>query len=570
MTTQSATQSNTSGKVRLDVRTVNSYEQRFADWLDTKVIGQKEGKKAARAMFRRTQSKIKALRRQPKAAFIFLGPSTSGKTETFLRLVEYVHGDRDCYLKIDGSEYRHDAALSKLTGGSNMWVGHVDRKSPNYVPPKANEKDTAYELSHHNVHVYALHRSKTGARTAFILVDEWEKACRDFNNVWLSILRDGRLTAGNGEEVLFDNVVIGFTGNLGSAAVEEAQKKEERGRIGFASRRGTLSREEMVKIVDDHLRDYAAPEFRKRIQELGGVVIFDALTSEQVGLVTDLKLAELRENVAQTMGITLEFDDSVRPWLLKTSANDLANVTGNLQLHIVDALDNELVKSDTPLAKGDTIEVTVEGDELVFDKVLHLVIAVTGMDDPEFLAAVAQAEQAGLGGATSGDAAAVDLAALTGDAEFRSVVAEAAKRLRLAGKTVDPVALLQQEDVQQALAACRRRAENGEHSQSGSMESSGTEGATTEGRIFQPFMVTAVLADRAAVRATRDMLEDKFDQNEVHIIRENTAKVVVPVQGQAVPAIALQIHVVATIETMTKLKSGFPAGIKVETEVAEL
>jgi ATP-dependent Clp protease ATP-binding subunit ClpB len=49
-----------------------------------------------------------------------------------------------------------------------------------------------------------------------VLVDELEKASREFTTIFLQVLDAGRLTDGQGRIVNFRNCVVIFTSNLGS------------------------------------------------------------------------------------------------------------------------------------------------------------------------------------------------------------------------------------------------------------------------------------------------------------------------------------------------------------------
>lgn len=55
-----------------------------------------------------------------------------------------------------------------------------------------------------------------------ILVDEIEKAAKEFVTIFLQVLDDGRLTDGKGRVVDFKNTIILFTSNLGAAYLNEA------------------------------------------------------------------------------------------------------------------------------------------------------------------------------------------------------------------------------------------------------------------------------------------------------------------------------------------------------------
>lgn len=376
----------TIGLRRLETGTVSRRERKFSEFIDSVIIGQPNGKKAAKRAYRRTLATVR-IGHHPYYVIVAPGPTTSGKSELGYRLAEYIHGSRDCIVKIDGSQYMEKHRLSTLTGASPDHVGYTNRKERDYVPPMPHEKDPYAEFSQHN-----LNRSRIGSKTnspvIVVLIDEWEKGCYEFNNIMLSIFRDGKYTLGNGEEVDFSNCIFVLTANIGSAAVEEADTKQS---IGFNSKKG-VTEEEADKIVMDHLRQFAPPEFRARVEENGEVCIFHKLSGDQIGQVCTLKVRELVADFEKQAKITLDVDEAARKYLLSKSGS-VSKLNGAVQSDILDVLINEMEKDE--IKAGSVVHVThVEGDdELSFSleiEVKPLILGVT----PEMLAeAMAEADQ---------------------------------------------------------------------------------------------------------------------------------------------------------------------------------
>ena len=114
-----------------------------------------------------------------------------------------------------------------------------------------------------------------------ILLDEVEKAHPEVLNVLLQLLDDGRLTDGQGRTVDFRNAVVIMTSNLGSDAILELGERDRR---------------EMESLVQRALRQHFRPEFLNRIDE---VVIFHALSREDLRHVVELQFAQLRAMLAE-------------------------------------------------------------------------------------------------------------------------------------------------------------------------------------------------------------------------------------------------------------------------------
>ncbi len=374
----------------LDLTVRSPREQAFDAFIERVIIGQPRGKKAAKRAFSRIESQLRT-GHTPLYAILELGPTTCGKSEIAYRLADFLHKNRKAVLKLDGSEYMDDSRLTHLIGGTAQWVGFVDKSRADYVPPRPDEKDPMCELNNHNL-VWSRKGSK--CPVTIILVDEWDKACLEFNNIMLSILRDGTYTLGNGEVVDFSNCIFIFTANLGAREVERAAEKAKNP-LGFTKGGEDLSAEEMEGLFNKHLREFTAPEFRARIVENGEIVVFDKLTDDEIGLVRDLKIDELEAHILTVGGVTLTIDDDARKLLLaKSLVNDgtVANLNGVLATEITENIDRLLkVKS---IAAKDSLLVTVgaDGKAIGMRKQVKPIVLVSGIDSDEYRQATAEAD----------------------------------------------------------------------------------------------------------------------------------------------------------------------------------
>ena len=137
-----------------------------------------------------------------------------------------------------------------------------------------------------------------------ILLDEIEKAHGDVYNILLQVLDDGRLTDGKGRVVDFTNTIIIATSNLGSDIIQrnlQAKKEDKR------------SYEQLKETLTEVLHSHFRPEFLNRIDE---VIVFHALTEEQIKLIASLQLERVRRT-AKGQGIDLTFEDSLIAHLAK-------------------------------------------------------------------------------------------------------------------------------------------------------------------------------------------------------------------------------------------------------------
>ena len=102
----------------------------------------------------------------------------------------------------------------------------------------------------------------------------------------LQVLDDGRLTDGQGRTVDFKNSVLIMTSNVGSQAIAAYAGRPAAGDSGY---------EAMKREVLGMLRGTFRPEFLNRVDE---VIVFHALTEDDLARIVDLLLAELGRRLA--------------------------------------------------------------------------------------------------------------------------------------------------------------------------------------------------------------------------------------------------------------------------------
>lgn len=88
---------------------------------------------------------------------------------------------------------------------------------------------------------------------SIVLIDEVEKACREFVTLFLQVLDDGRLTDGQGRVVDFRNTVIIMTSNLGAAYLNDMGE-------------GPVTPQTRALVVSA-IQSHFPPEFINRIDE---------------------------------------------------------------------------------------------------------------------------------------------------------------------------------------------------------------------------------------------------------------------------------------------------------------
>ncbi|EIW64655.1 uncharacterized protein TRAVEDRAFT_25762 [Trametes versicolor FP-101664 SS1] len=235
------------------------------------VVGQPEAVKAVANAIRLSRSGLRNANR-PIASFLFAGPSGTGKTLMSKTLATLLFDSPDAMIRIDGSEYSEKHSIARLIGAPPGYVGH----------------DQGGQLTEY------IRRKPY----SIVLIDEIEKASREFYQLFLQVLDDGRLTDGQGRIVDFRNTVIIMTSNLGAAFLNDMGS----GAVKPATR----------ELVMGAIRNHFPPEFINRIDE---IVIFRTLSRQNVLKIVDIRLKEVQDRLADRK-MTLELDDAAKNYLM--------------------------------------------------------------------------------------------------------------------------------------------------------------------------------------------------------------------------------------------------------------
>ena len=120
----------------------------------------------------------------------------------------------------------------------------------------------------------------------------------------------------------------------------------------------------MKKNVMDEVKQNFKPEFLNRIDD---IIVFRALTEDDVRNISNLLLKELKQRVASQMEIQLKFGDAVKKLIFekgydkKYGARPLKRA---IQTNIEDVLAEAVLKGE--IKRGDTVQVTVRNDKVKF------------------------------------------------------------------------------------------------------------------------------------------------------------------------------------------------------------
>ena len=306
---------------------------RMEEELHLRIVSQDSAISAVARAIRRTRAGLKNPHR-PVGSFFFLGPTGVGKTEVARSLAAFLFGSERSLIRFDMSEYMEKHSVSKLIGSPPGYVGHEEGGQLT-----ERVKRTPY---------------------CVVLLDEIEKAHPDVFNILLQVFEDGHLTDGLGNTVDFKNTILIMTSNIGARFIEK------RGRMGFASGEAKDTVQGVNEMVMGEVKRTFNPEFINRIDE---IIIFDALTDQDLVRITRLLVEQLNENVKQK-GITISIRDDAVEWLLARTLADRSYgarpLRRAIQRHVEDALSEAFIRGQ--VRGGRPIEIGVRDGALWYEQ----------------------------------------------------------------------------------------------------------------------------------------------------------------------------------------------------------
>lgn len=238
---------------------------RMEQELRKRVVGQSEAVTAVCNAVKRSQAGLHDPKK-PIGAFMFLGPTGVGKTETAKALAQFLFDDESNMVRIDMSEFMEKHSVSRLVGAPPGYVGYEEG----------------------GVLTEAVRRRPYSV----VLFDEVEKAHPDVFNILLQVLDDGILTSGQGTQVNFKNTIIILTSNLGTQHLQAEEKISEK------------TRERVMQEVRGHFR----PEFLNRLDD---IILFHPLTKSEITHIVDIQLESVKQ-LLEAKNLSMFVDQSAK------------------------------------------------------------------------------------------------------------------------------------------------------------------------------------------------------------------------------------------------------------------
>lgn len=200
---------------------------------------------------------------RPVGAFVFMGPTGTGKTETAKALAKNL-GIK--LVRFDMSEYQEKHSVSKLIGSPPGYVGFEENAG--LLITKIQENPNCV-----------------------LLLDEIEKSHPDVSTILLQMMDNGFVTGSNGKQADCRNLILIITTNAGASDAEK-------NKIGFGTQE--------AKYSDEALKKFFSPEFRNR---LDAVVTFDRLGKDTMVKIVGKFIDELKAQVKEK-GVRIKIDSA--------------------------------------------------------------------------------------------------------------------------------------------------------------------------------------------------------------------------------------------------------------------
>lgn len=266
---------------------------------------------------------IRKRNNKPLGSFLFVGPTSVGKSELAKQIAEKLFGSRDNLLVYDCATMSEKYSVSSLLGSPHGYIG-----SENGGRLVNEVRQKPYSV---------------------VLFDEFEKADSSVHNVFLGILDSGYVTDKTGAIADFTNCVIIFTSNEGASYIDGSTESSVSSSFGFKNKLSEkkvhdeqkLNAKKRVKDYINASKDGLTAEFISRIND---TIVFNNLTIKDIRKIIEIQLNGLKESFKESFNLDLEIEDSVVDFVLALSDKNVRRVENVIKNHLYEILDNGIIE----------------------------------------------------------------------------------------------------------------------------------------------------------------------------------------------------------------------------------
>jgi ATP-dependent Clp protease ATP-binding subunit ClpA len=293
---------------------------------------------------------------RPMGVYLFLGPTGVGKSETVKQFAKSLLNNRNGITKIDCTEFQSDHEVAKLLGAPPGYVG--------FNVPARLAQDQIDK-----------HQTKT-CKINIILFDEIEKADPRLFDAILSIIGDGMLTLGNGNQTDFTKSFIFLTSNLGAKEIKKLLTGEG---LGYQKGEVVQAREHLDDDIYRACKVAAEKAFRPEfLNRIDRTIAFRPLSEESIRKILDIELKELQwriwhspfrnfqpgDKVPERLTLVFKLTPAAMDFIVKEGFSDLygaRELNRVLDRHLAFPLASLI--SSKQLGHGDRIKVDYDSEK---------------------------------------------------------------------------------------------------------------------------------------------------------------------------------------------------------------
>jgi len=291
--------------------------------LHERIVDQDEAIVAISNALRRART-IERSTKRPIGAFLFLGPTGVGKTETAKAIASQYFDSEERIIRIDMSEYQDESSINRLIG----------------APPGTGKYEEGGEFT----------EKIRQAPFSLILLDEMEKASMKIQESFLPVFDEGMLEDSLGRKIVFTNTIIVATSNAGAEFIRES--------IQGGKAVDVLKKELLEKLQREGV---FKPEFLNRFDD---IVVYKPLNPEEVVQVAGLMINELTERLKK-QDIYIKVGEPATK-LIAQAGYDPTYGARPLRRYIADHLEEKIAEKmlSGEIRRGSHVTISTENNQL--------------------------------------------------------------------------------------------------------------------------------------------------------------------------------------------------------------
>jgi len=255
--------------------------------LEKEIVGQPD---AIASVVRGTTRVMSGLtpRERSWCAYMFMGPSGTGKTQLVRTLAQTLHGEgRGLYIA-DCTQFVH----------GDPWTAFAAQLAPMFSQPRLEDQGASLEAAPFSV----------------LLIEYLERGRKEISKALTAALDTGRLTLPGGRLGSLRGCLVFVTTSLCSREILEANP-----RIGFqGAAGGGLEDDRVSKACQGQAEEHFGEDL---VHRLDGLVVFHRLQDEHIGEILDRRFDRLNRWIGER-GFVCELVPAARQFLLDRSQGD--------------------------------------------------------------------------------------------------------------------------------------------------------------------------------------------------------------------------------------------------------